>query len=302
MTNKNIYSLTLVLPNKDQCLLNTMASRLVNAGVEILGLDTLSPSKAVDWQIKGKINREQLDNIWGKFKADYCLQKTGKKNRRRKKLLICDMDSTLIGQECIDELADFANVGTQVAIITEQAMRGELDFEGALIERVKLLKGLPLPFLQKCFDERIRLNKGAKTLCQTMKKHGATTIIVSGGFDFFASRIAKSCGFDYYFSNQLVDDGEKLTGEVKKPILGKDAKLQTLMEYKSTITGSDISLAIGDGANDLAMIKAASLGIAYNAKPIIARSAHSAINYTDLVSALYFQGISDKEMVYSPSE
>lgn len=213
---------------------------------------------------------------------------------RRKSLLICDMDSTLIGQECIDELADFAGVKDRVSAITERAMQGEIDFDGALRERVSLLEGLPLSTLQRCFDERISLNAGAKTLCRTMKAAGAKTVIVSGGFTFFSSRVAQATGFEHNQANILLDDGETLSGKVADPILGREAKLTAL---ESHIDNPFDAIAIGDGANDLAMITAAGLGLAYYAKPAVAAAAHSAIRFTDLRTGLYFQGFSDVEII-----
>jgi len=199
----------------------------------------LSENKACDFTLKAVETAGDMQNIRMQFqdtlnrlniKADICVQDA---NTARKSLLICDMDSTLIGQECIDELADFAGVKDRVSAITERAMRGEIGFDGALEERVGLLEGLSLDVLQRCFDERIQLNAGAKTLCQTMKASGA-----------------------------------------KAPLN---------------------AIAIGDGANDLAMIEASGLGIAYYAKPAVAAAAHCAINHTDLTSALYFQGYKDEE-------
>jgi len=228
--------------------------------------------------------------------ADICIQPTAD---RKKSLLICDMDSTLIGQECIDELADFAGVKERVSGITERAMRGELDFEAALTERVGLLKGLDLSVLETCFEERIHLNPGAITLCQTMKANGAKTVIVSGGFTFFTQRVAKACGFESHHANVLLDDGTLLLGDVGRPILGREAKQDTLEKYSRDLGGSSNAIAIGDGANDLAMIQAAGLGVAFYAKPAVAAAAHCAINHTDLTTALYFQGYKESEFVHA---
>jgi len=226
------------------------------------------------------------------IKADVCVQNA---DGMKKSLLICDMDSTLIGQECIDELADFAGVKDRVSAITERAMRGEIGFDGALRERVGLLRGLKTEVLQRCFAERITLNSGARTLCQTMKANGAKTAIVSGGFTFFTGQVAALCGFEHDQANRLIDEGGELTGEVGTPILGREAKLEALKKYSS---GAPLSaLAIGDGANDLAMIEAAGLGIAYYAKPAVAASAHCAIDHTELTTALYFQGYKREEFI-----
>lgn len=260
---------------------------------------TLSHGKAVDAQIEIVDAKNLQSSILAalkhnKINADICIQPP---HNRRKSLLICDMDSTLIGQECIDELADFAGMKDRVSAITERAMRGEIGFEGALTERVGLLKDLPLSALQTCFDERISLNPGARALAQTMKAAGAKTAIVSGGFTFFSSRIAELAGFDTHQANTLIDNGTALTGDVGMPILGREAKLGALNAQSQDLGGAGNAVAIGDGANDLAMITAAGLGIAYYAKPAVAAAAHCAINYTDLTTALYYQGYSDSEFV-----
>ncbi len=215
---------------------------------------------------------------------------------RRKRLLIADMDSTIINVECLDELADFAGLKTEIAAITERAMRGELVFEDALIERVGKLKGLGLDALQRCYDERVDLNPGARTFVRTMAEHGARCLLVSGGFTFFTSRVAPRAGFHADRANTLLDDGAALTGEVGRPILGRAAKLATL-EAEASALGIPLSetLAIGDGANDLDMIKAAGLGIAYRAKPIVAAEADAKIDHMSLEAALFFQGYRREE-------
>lgn len=219
---------------------------------------------------------------------DACLQPAA---GRKKRLLIADMDSTIINVECIDELADFAGVKDKVSDITERAMRGELDFEAALRERVAMLKGLPLADLQRAYDERVRLNPGARTLVRTMTAHGAKAFLVSGGFSFFTSRVAQAAGFDANRANTLIEDGDVLAGTVGDPILGKAAKLQALNEEAANL-GIPLSatLAVGDGANDLAMIEASGLGVAYRAKPIVAAQAHAKVDHADLTALLYFQG------------
>ena len=218
---------------------------------------------------------------------------------RKKKLLVSDMDSTIIQQECLDELAAYAGLKDEIAAITARAMAGELDFEGALTERVGKLNGLSLEALQQCFDERISLMPGAKTLTATMSANGAYCLLVSGGFTFFTSRVAAETGFNADKGNTLIDDGKTLTGDVGRPILGREAKLEALDDcaFANGITRSD-ALAMGDGANDLAMIEAAGLGLAVHAKPIVASAADAAINVTDLTAALYFQGYTDSEIVW----
>lgn len=219
---------------------------------------------------------------------DHCLQPW---NGRRKKLLVADMDSTIIGCECLDELADFAGVKDHVSAITERAMRGELSFEPALRERVAMLKGLPEADLQLCYDQRVRLNPGARTFVRTMATQGARCLLVSGGFSFFTGRVAEAAGFHEDRANTLGAEGGMLTGTVGEPILGREAKLAALQGEAARL-GLDLTqiLAIGDGANDLAMIEAAGLGLAYRAKPIVAAEADAKIDHGDLTTALYFQG------------
>ena len=220
-------------------------------------------------------------------------------DNRRKSLLVSDMDSTIIEQECLDELAAYAGVKDEIAAITARAMAGELDFEGALTERVGKLNGLALDALQQCYDERITLMPGAKTLTATMAANGAFCLLVSGGFTFFTSRVAAAAGFKADKGNVLIDDGKALTGDVGRPILGREAKLEALDDcaFANGVTRAD-ALAMGDGANDLAMIEAAGLGLAVHAKPIVAAAADAAINICDLTAALYFQGYSDEEIVW----
>jgi phosphoserine phosphatase len=221
-------------------------------------------------------------------KADICVQLA---EHRRKRLLIADMDSTIVGCECLDELADFAGMRREVAQITERAMRGELEFEDALRERVAMIAGLSLDDLQRCFDERVRLNPGARTLVATMAANGARCVLVSGGFDFFTSRVAQLAGFQAHWGNKLIDDGEALTGHVVEPILGRDAKLSTLRAEAAGFGVSMVdTLAVGDGANDVDMVTAAGLGVAYRAKPVLAGQADATLDHTDLTSLLYFQG------------
>ncbi|MET0544921.1 MAG: phosphoserine phosphatase SerB [Caulobacterales bacterium] len=218
---------------------------------------------------------------------------------RRKALLLADMDSTIIGQECIDELADYAGVKHKVAEITERAMRGELDFEAALIERVRMLEGLPLSKLEACFKERVKLNPGARILVDTMREAGAYTALVSGGFNFFTSRVAEAAGFDDNRANRLIDDGSHLTGDVARPILGRAAKRAALDDLtKKLNVPATAAIVMGDGANDLDMVRAAGLGVAYKAKPALAAEANARISAGgDLTSALYFQGYRKSEFV-----
>jgi phosphoserine phosphatase len=217
---------------------------------------------------------------------------------RKKKLLVADMDSTIIGCECIDELADMAGLKPLIAPITERAMRGEIGFEGALRERVALLKGLDLDALRRAYEERVKLNPGARSLVMTMRAHGAHTLLVSGGFTYFTSRVAKAAGFEEEQANVLLDDGVVLTGRVRDPILGREAKLSALerMVARLKIAASD-ALAVGDGANDLDMIRVAGLGVAYHAKPVVAAAAGARIDHGDLTALLYLQGYREGEIV-----
>ena len=220
--------------------------------------------------------------------------------KRRKKLLVADMDSTIINCECLDELADMAGLKDKVSTITERAMRGEIEFAGALRERVGLLKGLRLDALDRVWHERVRLNPGARELVATMKAQGAYTLLVSGGFTFFTARVAEAAGFDEHQSNVLIDDGKVLTGEVREPILGREAKLAALEDAvaKLGIAYEDV-LAVGDGANDLAMIQRAGLGVAYHAKPVVAAAAGADIAHHDLRALLYLQGYKEEEIIAS---
>jgi phosphoserine phosphatase len=220
------------------------------------------------------------------------------RDTRRKKLFIADMDSTMIGQECIDELADFAGLKARVAAITERAMRGEIEFEPALRERVALLKGLPVGVVDEVLAKRITLTPGGRELVATMRAHGAYTCLVSGGFTLFTSKVAEMIGFQENRGNRLLVEGGKLTGEVAEPILGRAAKLATLVDLLESLDLDDIdTLVVGDGANDLAMIASAGLGVAYHAKPAVAAAAGTRIDFGDLTALLYAQGYRRDEFV-----
>jgi phosphoserine phosphatase len=217
---------------------------------------------------------------------------------RKKRLLIADMDSTMIRQECIDELADEAGVGAHVADITARAMNGELDFEAALRERVALLKGLPEDVIAQVLRDRITLMPGGKTLLATMKANGAYAALVSGGFTAFTSAVAATLGFDEHRANTLQIADGKLTGTVAEPILGKEAKLQALNEITArlALTPSD-ALAAGDGANDLPMLLGAGTGVALHAKPRVQTKCDVRVNHGDLTALLYLQGYGRGEFV-----
>jgi phosphoserine phosphatase len=217
--------------------------------------------------------------------------------RRRKKLLVADMDSTIIGVECLDELADMAGLKPRISAITERAMRGEIDFAEALRERVGLLKGLEIEALSRVYDERVHLNPGAKELLATMNANGARALLVSGGFTYFTSRVAKAAGFHVDHANTLLDDGKALTGLVGEPILGREAKLAALEKAVAELgIGYEDAIAVGDGANDLDMIRRAGLGVAYHAKPVVAEAAGARIDHGDLTALLYLQGYREDEI------
>jgi phosphoserine phosphatase len=217
---------------------------------------------------------------------------------RRKKLLLADMDSTMIGQECIDELAAFAGLKTHVAAITERAMRGEIEFEPALRERVALLKDLPVTVVDEVLKSRITLTPGAVELVRTMRAGGAYTCLVSGGFTLFTRRVAELIGFQENRANELLTENGKLTGQVAEPILGREAKLATLVDLLESFDLDDLdTMVVGDGANDLAMIERAGIGVAYHAKPAVAAAASARIDHGDLTALLYMQGYKRSEFV-----
>jgi phosphoserine phosphatase len=217
---------------------------------------------------------------------------------RRKQLLIADMDSTIITDESLDELADFIGIKDQVAPITARAMRGEIDFDTALRDRVRLLAGQPISLLDRLLEERIHLTGGAEALVRTMRANGAFTALVSGGFTFCTDAVAAKVGFAIHRGNVLLTDGATLTGTVGEPILGKEAKLASLHEFCSThglAVGQ--TMAVGDGANDIPMLLGAGTGVAFHAKPAVAAAARFTIEHGDLTALLYLQGYRDTDFV-----
>lgn len=254
----------------------------------------LAPRKVAEFRLP-----EQPANLWQVWsdlqdmQVDLVVQPT---QGRRKKMLLADMDSTMIEQECIDELADAAGFGPRVAEITARAMNGELDFEDALRERVGLLKGLPIETIEQVYQSRITLMAGGKTLLATMKANGGHAALVSGGFTDFTSRVAQVLGFDENRANTLINDGTQLTGEVGTPILGRDAKVQALDEITTRlgITPADV-IAVGDGANDLGMLQAAGTGVALHAKPTVQEQVSVRVNHNDLTALLYIQGYAEDD-------
>ncbi len=229
-----------------------------------------------------------------RLEADVFIRAAGSPEPR---LLIADMDSTMITVECIDELADYAGVKPQVAEITERAMQGELNFEEALRARVALLQGLHEDVLGRCYAERVRITPGAEILVRTLKARGARSVLVSGGFTYFADRVAAEIGFDRAVSNRLgVRDGV-LDGTVEEPILGAEAKLRTLREEARGLDAGE-TVAIGDGANDIPMLEGAGLGIAYHGKPAVVAAADAEVRFGDLTSVLHGLGVMREEWAY----
>ena len=211
---------------------------------------------------------------------------------RSRRVLVADMDSTMITVECIDELADYAGIKPEIAAITEAAMRGELDFEAALDARVALLAGMDEGVIDRCLAERVRIMPGAKALVGTMRARGARCVLVSGGFTRFAEPVAREIGFDRAIANVLEVEGGRLTGRVRRPIVGALAKEDALVAACAEAgVGLEDAMAVGDGANDLRMIRAAGLGVAYRAKPVVAAEAGARVEWGDLSALLYAQGL-----------
>src|SRR3954452_12852479 len=244
-----------------------------------------------------KAIEHRLRQARGDFPIDIVVQPAA---LRRKKLFLADMDSTMIGQECVDELADFVGLKAHVAGITERAMRGEIEFEPALRERVALLKDLPVSVVDEVLQKRITLTPGGRELVATMRAHGAWTCLISGGFTLFTSQIAALICFQENRDNELVLHDGRFTGEVREPILGRATKLATLIELTERFDLDAIdTLVVGDGANDLGMIEQAGLGVAYHAKPAVAAAAAARIDHGDLTALLYAQGYRRDEFVES---
>lgn len=270
------------------------------AGIVLPAADIAKSVGATQWQwldegiaadllLRGPLLDASLATRLSTARIDHILQPVA---GREKKLLISDMDSTMIDQECIDELAGYVGLKEHVAAITERAMNGELDFKAALRERVALLKDLPEAALQEVFDQKITLMRGARTLVQTMKARGAYCLLVSGGFGFFTTRVAAALGFDAEEANTLIIAEGKLTGQVSEPILDKESKRASL-HRAATARGVALAetMAVGDGANDLPMLLDAGLGVAYHAKPVVQQQARHTVNYGDLTTLLHAQGI-----------
>ena len=286
---------TFITPDRlDPSALNTARALLPHAQAPVwlaqgIAVDVpFSPESEIDQRALAARLRAALDG-----KIDVVVQPA---SHRRKKLFLADMDSTVIEQECIDELAAYLGLKEHVAKITERAMRGEIDFEPALRERVALLKGLPGAVADEVIEKHITLTPGARALVMTMRAHGARTCLVSGGFTLFTTRIATMVGFDETHANALVLEGDRLAGRVEEPVFGRAAKLATLRELRARLGLSrDETLVVGDGANDLDMILEAGLGVAYRAKPKVAEAAAARIDHGDLTALLYAQGYRREE-------
>jgi phosphoserine phosphatase len=259
--------------------------------------DWLAPERACDLPFRD-LNDDQADaaarQVLGNRAVDVVAQPVPE---RRKRLLVADMESTLIRNEMLDELADYVGLRAEIALITARAMNGELDFEAAVEARVKLLQGLPETILDEA-AARIELMPGAKALIATMRAQGATTVLVSGGFRCFTRKVAAQLGIDAEFGNELKIEAGRLTGTVVKPILGRSAKVETLIRQAAAAgLPLEAALAVGDGANDLDMILAAGLGIAFRAKPVVAARAKCRIEQEDLTALLYAQGYRQAEIL-----
>ena len=274
-------------------IVNSYAAGLEN----VTAISWLSEGVAVDILFDGDLDkaRENLGPDLAGEKFDFAFQSA---EHRQKKLLVADMDSTIIQCECIDELADFAGLKAKVSAITQAAMRGELDFEQALRERVALLTGMEADVLEKVYSERVRLMPGAIALIKTMNAKGANTVLVSGGFTFFTSRIAEVTGFQTNRANVLEIRNGKLTGQVLDPVVDSSTKINSLIEFREMAGLSpEQTMAVGDGANDIPMIREAGLGVAYHPHPAAAEAADITLRHADLRALLYLQGYADSDFV-----
>jgi phosphoserine phosphatase len=290
------YILTVVAQREATTLTPAMLNQIRNA-VRGAPPVVLSPGEAADIPLSVPLDPIALRAAIEGKPIDAIVTKA---RGRRKALLIADMDSTIIQGETLDELAGFAGIGDKIAAITRRAMNGELDFKAALRERVAMLKGLDIGALEKTWQQ-VRLTPGARELVATMRAKGALTALVSGGFTFFTGKVAALLGFDLHRSNTLLDDGAALTGQVGEPILDRDSKLAALNALAAQRgVRLHATLAVGDGANDLDMIRAAGLGVAFHAKPIVAKEARAKVDHADLRALLFAQGYPASAFVGSP--
>ena len=289
---------TLVANPSNPVLTPALAERAAET-VNASGLYWLADGIACDIALRDDSDEDEADGriraVIGAAPIDLAVQDA---ETRRKKLLIADMDSTMIGQECIDELAAEVGLKDKVAAITARAMNGEIAFEPALRERVALLKGLPVSVIDEVIEKRITLTPGGRELIATMKSKGYYTALVSGGFTVFTSRIAATLGFDENRANLLLDADGRLTGAVAEPILGKQAKVDALTEISERLGISpEEAMAVGDGANDLGMLHLSGAGVALHAKPAVAAEAKIRIDHGDLTALLYLQGYRKSDFV-----
>jgi phosphoserine phosphatase len=291
-----MFVATLVSAHGEALIADRLLADLA-AAVPLAGTDRLDGAIAVDLFAEAADPRKleaSIRSALGEAAIDILVQPAA---TRRKGLFLADMDSTMIGQECIDELAAFVGLKERVSEITERAMRGEIAFEPALRERVALLKGIELGVVDEIIDERLTLTPGGAALVRTMRANGAYTALVSGGFTVFTGPIAGMIGFDEHRSNTLLARDDVLTGEVAEPILGRQAKLDALLELRSKLElAPELTLAVGDGANDLAMLGEAGFGVAFRAKPAVAAAAHARLDHADLTALLYAQGYRGNEI------
>ncbi|MBD7992468.1 phosphoserine phosphatase SerB [Ochrobactrum quorumnocens] len=297
--SRSVSLIATLVANPAKALLVPSLGIKASAAVNATGLYWLADGIACDIPLASGITRAEAENTLraslGGAPVDVVVQE---QDSRRKKILIADMDSTMIQQECIDELAEEAGLREHVAAITARAMNGEIEFEPALRERVALLKGLPLSVIDKVISTRISLMPGGVELVRTMRKHGAYTALVSGGFTSFTRRVAEMIGFNEDRANTLLHDGAHLSGSVSDPILGREAKVEKLVEIADRLglTPKD-AIAVGDGANDLGMIQLAGTGVALHAKPAVAAQAKVRIDHGDLTALLYIQGYRKSDFV-----
>ena len=293
-----------LIANPAQTALDPGLVRSVEAPFAGARIEWLAEGEAADIVIDDPLSddgratlAEDISILLHGLPVDFAIQTVAEADRR-KKILIADMDSTMIRQECVDELADEAGVGPYVASITARAMNGEIGFEGALRERVALLEGMPVEVIDRVIATRIELMPGGPELVRTMKAHGAWCALVSGGFVDFTGRIAAMIGFQENRANRLLQENGKLTGKVAEPILGRQAKADALLDISKRLglTPAD-AIAVGDGANDLTMLGLAGTGVALHAKPKVAEQADIRIDYNDLTALLYIQGYRREEIV-----
>lgn len=287
------YVITLIADKGNIVPINDIVAMIEREGLNLRDSGWITRGEAYDIIVDAEEVPDTLKRMMEmrahESKADLVIQPL---QGREKKMLISDMDSTIIQQECIDELADLLGIKEKVAAITERAMRGEIDFPAALRERVALLKGITTEQMEKLYEERITAMPGARTLVKTMRKRGAYTMLVSGGFTFFTSRVMNKIGFHADEANVLLMNGNALSGEVREPILGQEAKRDALLNVcKAKGLSPSAVIAVGDGANDVPMLQEAGLGVAYHAKPKLQRVAKMRVNFCDLTALLYAQGI-----------